>query len=146
MEIIKIFFIIMLFFLLSWTNFFIFCIMSGVFYYYKNKKQELLIYNQNTHLLNVLILSFVLIVESIYLHFKVIYSKIKNNMIIKNIMYYLKKINSYYLNLKITFFIYLTSSVFKLIMGNDKPIESNVRPVSVLKNQSDINNFLDKLK
>lgn len=136
----------MLFFLLSWTNFFIFCIMSGVFYYYKNKKQELLIYNQNTHLLNVLILSFVLIVESIYLHFKVIYSKIKNNMIIKNIMYYLKKINSYYLNLKITFFIYLTSSVFKLIMGNDKPIESNVRPVSVLKNQSDINNFLDKLK
>jgi len=146
MEIIKIFFIIMLIFLLSWTNFFIFCIMSGVFYYYKNKKQELLIYNQNTHLLNVLILSFVLIVESIYLHFKVIYSKIKNNMIIKNIMYYLKKINSYYLNLKITFFIYLTSSVFKLFMGNDKPIESNVRPVSVLKNQSDINNFLDKLK
>lgn len=136
----------MLFFLLSWANFFIFCIMSGVFYYYKNKKQELLIYNENTHLLNVLILSFILIVESIILHFKVLYSKIKNNIIIRNIMYYLKKINSFYLNLKITFFIYLTSRFLKIFIDNDKPIESNIRPVSVLKNQQDINDFLNRLK
>ena len=136
----------MLFFLLSWANFFVFCIMSGVFYYYKNKKQELLIYNENTHLLNVLILSFILIVESIILHFKVLYSKIKNNIIISNIMYYLKKINSYYLNLKINFFVYLTSCVFKIFMNNDKPIESNIRPVSVLKNQQDINDFLNRIK
>jgi hypothetical protein len=120
--------------------------MSGVFYYYKNKKQELLIYNENTHLLNVLILSFILIVESIILHFKVLYSKIKNNIIIRNIMYYLKKINSFYLNLKITFFIYLTSRFLKIFIDNDKPIESNIRPVSVLKNQQDINDFLNRLK
>ena len=146
MEIFKIFFIIMLFFLLSWANFFIFCIMSGVFYYYKNKKQELLIYNENTHLLNVLILSFILIVESIMLHFKVFYSKIKNNIIVRNIMYYFKKINSYYLNLKITFFIYLTSCFLKIFIDDNKPIVSNIRPVSVLKNQQDIDNFLNNLK
>ena len=146
MEIIKIFFIIILFFVLNWTNFFIFSVLSGVYYYYKNKKEQLFVYNENTHLLNILIVSFVLIIDAIILHCKILYSKIRSNIIIRSIMYYLKKINSYYLTLKIKFFIYLASSVFKLLMGNNKPIENNVRPVSILKNQTDIDDFLNKLK
>ena len=31
-------------------------------------------------------------------------------------------------------------------MGNDKPVESNIRPVSVLRDQKDIDDFLNKLK
>ena len=145
MEIIKIFFIIMLFFLLSWSNFFIFSVLSGVYYYYKNKKQELLSNNQNVNLFNVLILCFILITEAIFINLRILYFKISKNIIVRTITQQLNRINNYYLTLKVNVFVYLTSLFFKLLMGNDKPVESNIRPVSVLRDQKDIDNFLSKL-
>ena len=146
MEIIKIFFIIMLFFLLSWSNFFIFSVLSGVYYYYKNKKQELLSNNQNVNLFNVLILCFILITEAIFINLRILYFKISKNIIVRTITQQLNRINNYYLTLKVNVFVYLTSLFFKLLMGNDKPVESNIRPVSVLRDQKDIDDFLNKLK
>ena len=135
----------MLFFLLSWSNFFIFSVLSGVYYYYKNKKQELLSNNQNVNLFNVLILCFILITEAIFINLRILYFKISKNIIIRTITQLIRRLNNYYLTLKINVFVYLTSLFFKLLMGNDKPIESNIRPVSVLRDQKDIDNFLSKL-
>jgi hypothetical protein len=74
-----------------------------------------------------------------------LYFKISKNIIVRTITQKLKILNNYYLTLKINVFVYLTSLFFKLLMGNDKPVESNIRPVSVLRDQKDIDNFLSKL-
>ena len=135
----------MLFFLLSWSNFFIFSVLSGVYYYYKNKKQELISNNQNVNLFNVFILCFILITEAIFINLRMLYFMISKNIIVRTITQQLRRLNNYYLTLKVNVFIYLTSLFFKLLMGNDKPVESNIRPVSVLRDQKDIDNFLSKL-
>jgi len=114
-----------------------------LYYYYKNKKQELISNNLNVNLYKVIVLCFILITEAVIINCKMLYLKLNKNLIVRTITRQLRRLNNLYLTFKIYVFVHLISLIIKFIMG--KPVESNIRPVSVLRNQKDIDDFLSKL-
>jgi len=134
MEIITISFIIIIFFLSSWNFLFIYSFLIGLYFNYKDKKHELV-------LSNLLLLYYIITIDYLVLIWDIVYLKIKKNKICKSIILTIKKLNGYYLEFKINVFVYLMSLFIKFF----KPIQNNVRPVSILRNQKDINDFLDRL-
>jgi len=134
MEIITISFIIILFFLSSWNFLIIYSFLIGLYFNYKDKKQELVSSN-------LLLLYYIITIDYLVLIWDVVYLKIKKNKICKSIILTIKRLNCYYLDFKINVFVYLMSLFIKFL----KPIQNNVRPVSILRNQKDIDDFLDSL-
>jgi hypothetical protein len=158
MEIVKFLAIIMLFIFLSWSQFFTFIVLSGIFWFYRTRKNQLM----NTNLLNVILLSFILITEVVILNLKIRYNQIKNVFGIRHIIYQLNSLNDYYLSMKKNIKMWAIGYTLRLVFGNKKEninnkteninnkteiitVKKREEP-TILKNKEDINNFLNKLK
>jgi hypothetical protein len=150
MEIVKFLAIIMLFIFLSWSQFFTFIVFSGIFWFYKTRKNQLM----NTNLFNVILLSFILIIEVIILNLRIRYRQIKNIFGIRHIIYQLNRLNDYYILKKNSLKMWAMGYALRLVFGNKKENTNNKsetiiqkkNDTTILKNKQDINNFLNKLK
>ena len=151
MEIVKFLAIIMVFIFLSWSQFFTFIVLSGIFWFYRTRKNQLM----NTNLLNVIILSFILITEVVILNLKIRYNQIKNVFGIRHIIYQLNRLNDYYLDKKKSLKLWVMGYALRLVFGNKSENTNNKKEIikdkksnepTILKNKEDINNFLNKLK